>query len=132
MRLSRRRAALGAALAGSLLAAVSLAPGDPQPAPGTAAAASATPAVRPSLPASGHAPLVVDRALLDLMHGYLLERSDAARAGALQQHLQRALAPGDYEQAAALVERYLAYMAAHDALLAIHKPLPGDLRRMAI
>lgn len=131
MRASRRHGMLGALFAGMLSAARYLVPGDPGPAAGPPPVTpGAIQAARPVLPASGHAALVVERPLLDLMHAYLLERSGPARADDLRLHLQQTLAPGACLQAAALVERYLAYMAAHDALLAVHKP--GDLRRIAI
>jgi lipase chaperone LimK len=134
MRLARCCAVLGVSFGVVLAAAGYLAPGDPGHAarPVPPVTPGAAPLARTSLPARGQAALVADRAFQGLMHAYLLERSDAARADALRLHLQQTLAPADYLLAAALVERYLAYMAAHDALLAVHKPASGDLRRMAI
>jgi lipase chaperone LimK len=92
----------------------------------------ALPAARTGVVASAHAALVVDRALLDLLHGYLLEQAGPARADALRLHLRQTLTPEAYREAAALVDRYLAYMAAHDALLAVHNITNNDLRRVAI
>lgn len=134
MRLARRCAVLGASVGVMLAAAWYPAPADPVQAAGPVApvTSGAIPAARTSLPASGQAALVVDRAFQGVLHAYLLERSDAARADALRLHLQQTLAPDAYLQAADLVERYLAYMAAHDALLAVHKPAAGDLRRIAV
>lgn len=100
--------------------------------PALPAAALPKPAPPPSAPVSGHAALVVDRALLDLFHAYLLEQSGPARADALRLHLKQTLAPGAYLEAAALVERYLAYMAAHDALLTVQDIKSNDLRRIAV
>lgn len=134
MRLARRCAVLGASFAVVLGASRYLAAGDPDQSarPVTPVTPAAAPAARTSLPARGHAALAADRAFQGVMHAYLLERSDAARADALRLHLRQTLAPGAYLQAAGLVERYLAYMAAHDAMLAVHKPAAGDLRRIAI
>lgn len=137
MRLSRKDGLLASAFAGLL--ALALFPGQgeaPQAGPAAppvpAAAAPASPAAPAGRAVSGHAALVDDQALLNVIHAYLLEQTGPARADALRLHLKQTLAPDAYHQASTLVDHYLDYMAAHDALLAVQRITGSDLRRIAI
>lgn len=120
-----------------LAAALVRAPGEVEPVAGpvmpvkmsAAPVTSIAPAV---VVQPGQAALLIDPALLETFHFYLLEQAGPDRAGALRMHLRQTLAPSAYQDAALLVDRYLAYMAAHDALLAAHRPAPGDLTRIAV
>ena len=122
----------GLGLAALLRAPVEVAPVAMPVMPATASAAPATPVATAVSVQAGQAALLIDPALLETFHFYLLEQAGPDRAGALRMYLRQTLAPGAYRDASLLVDRYLAYMAAHDALLAAHRPAPRDLARIAI
>jgi lipase chaperone LimK len=61
--------------------------------------------------------LVIDPGLLEVINYFLLEQTGADRVGALQSYLKSKLPPPAYAQASSIVERYMAYMKAHDNLL---------------
>ncbi len=128
---------LALALGALALASLVRAPGETESAaapvlPVKASAAAASRVARAAPVASGQAALVIDPALLDVFHFYLLEQAGPVRADALRQHLRQTLAPGAYQDAVVLVDRYLAYMTAHDALLSAHQLSPNDMRRFAV
>ncbi|MEO7494939.1 MAG: hypothetical protein ABIT83_12655 [Massilia sp.] len=139
MRASQRLALLAIFACGTLAAVYLARDGAVAPPPSTVARpAVATPPapaaafrqIRPDR--AGTAALVIDRALLDLFNAYLLEQGGPQGAAALRLRLQGQLSEPAYRDAAALLERYLAYMRAHDALLAAQNLGPTDLRRMAV
>ncbi|APA88411.1 hypothetical protein BJG93_23900 [Paraburkholderia sprentiae WSM5005] len=62
--------------------------------------------------------LIVNDALHDLIDFFLLEQADDDRADQLKLYLRTRLRPPASEEAVLLAEHYVAYMAAHDELLA--------------
>ncbi|NVH78111.1 hypothetical protein FSB08_38040 [Paraburkholderia sp. JPY432] len=62
--------------------------------------------------------LIVNAALLDLINSFLLRKTDDDRADQLRTYLKSELPSPAYGEAERIVERYQAYMRAHDELLA--------------
>ncbi|MGF6264717.1 hypothetical protein OKW49_005645 [Paraburkholderia youngii] len=62
--------------------------------------------------------LIVNAALLDLINSFLLRKTDDDRADQLRIYLKSELPSPAYGEAERIVERYQAYMRAHDELLA--------------
>jgi lipase chaperone LimK len=62
--------------------------------------------------------LIVNDGLRDLMDYFLLEQTDEDRADQLKLYLRTRLRPPASEEAVQIVEHYVAYMKAHDDLLA--------------
>jgi hypothetical protein len=73
--------------------------------------------------------LIADQALRSVMESYLI----AGRLPALREHLRRILPPAAAQEAVSLAERYNAYLAEHDSLLAVQN-LAGapDAARLAV
>ncbi|WP_245964841.1 hypothetical protein [Trinickia dinghuensis] len=62
--------------------------------------------------------MIANSALLELIDSFLLEKTDGDRADQLKAYLKRSLPSPAYGEAMQIVERYQAYMKAHDDLLA--------------
>ncbi|RZT10712.1 lipase chaperone protein [Duganella sp. CF402] len=76
--------------------------------------------------------LITDGALRAIMDSYLLGRSDESRLPALRDYLVGRLPPAAAQDALQLAERYSAYLAQHDALLAAQNfPETPDPVRLA-